>query len=152
MSALESAAKSLYTMVDLNDDSSVTLSFFPTSSSTSFWKSWIYRESVRRTLVTCFYFLSVYQLLKENLKYCDHHLALTSIWTASAHLWDAESIDKFIAAWQEKKHFVVRELDFAKVIAEARPDDIDPFGKMLLIAYMGLDDARGWYHTRGGAL
>ena len=152
MHDLESCAQSLHSLADHSDDSSMTLSHYPTGPSNAFWRSWILRESVRRTVLTCFYFLSVYHLIKEDFHYCIRHIALTSFFTGSAHLWNARSVFDFTTAWKEKKHFVVRDFDFTEMIAEAKTDDIDCFDKLLLVPYMGIDDARGWVEARGGAL
>ncbi len=56
----------------------------------------------------------------------------------------------FAAAWNENRHFVVRDLDYTELFADAAPDDLDVFGRMQIVANMGIDDARGWFHTRGG--
>lgn len=32
----------------------------------------------------------------------------------------------------------------------ATPSDIDVFGRTILTGLMGIDDVRGWFHTRGG--
>ncbi|KAF2094196.1 hypothetical protein NA57DRAFT_47048 [Rhizodiscina lignyota] len=152
MDRLESYTHALRPLVDVEDDSSVLLTFYPTASSMSFWKSWIFRQSLCRTLIACFYFLSIYHVLKENFAYCDAQKALSSLWAASAHLWNARSVMEFTTAWKEKKHFPIRDLDLTELIADARADDIDSFGKILLVAFMGIDDGRGWFLTRGGAL
>lgn len=38
------------------------------------------------------------------------------------------------------------------VVLDARPDDIEMFGRMLLTTMMGIDEAKGWLHSRGGSL
>ena len=55
-------------------------------------------------------------------------------------------------AWNDKNHFLVKELDFTEVLRVAQPDDLDVFANMMLVGLQGIDDVRGWYHTRGGAL
>ena len=90
--------------------------------------------------------------MKDDIGYCRNHTAFFSIWTASAHLWSARSLLDFTTVWNEKKHYVVHGLDFTDIVDNARADDVDEFGRMLLVAYMGIDDAKGWFHTRGGAL
>jgi hypothetical protein len=55
-------------------------------------------------------------------------------------------------AWNNTKHFVVKELDFTEVLRDAQPEDLDTFSKMMLIGLQGEDDIRGWFHTRGGIL
>ena len=90
--------------------------------------------------------------MKGNFHCCKRHTALSCVWIASAHLWGARTLLDFTKAWNKREDFVVRGLDFTKVIATAQTDDIDDFGKLVMVAYMGIDDAMGWFHTRDGAL
>jgi hypothetical protein len=55
-------------------------------------------------------------------------------------------------AWNEKNHFLIKELDFKGMLRDARADDVDGFGRMMLIGVMGVDDVKAWLHTRGGHL
>jgi hypothetical protein len=70
----------------------------------------------------------------------------------SAALWDAKSPFEFAKAWNEKKHFLVKSLDFHEVLKEADAQDIDVFGRMMMVGVLGVDDVQGWLHTRGGQL
>lgn len=152
MQSLEDAAYAMYEAIDITVAENTVLPLYPTAASASFWKSWILAESQRRTFLACFCLLSLYALLREQLQYCRQHAALLSVYTASAHLWNARSVFDFARAWAEEKHFVVRELDMSQVLAEARAEDVDMFSKMILAAYIGVDDLKGWLHVRGGSL
>ena len=70
--------------------------------------------------------------------------------TLSSHLWRAESAFDFAVAWNEKKHFVVCDLDFVEVWRDAKPDDLDEFAKTMLVGLQGVDDVKGWFYKRGG--
>jgi hypothetical protein len=70
--------------------------------------------------------------------------------TFSAHLWKAASAFDFAIAWNEKKHFLVKDFDLTEILESARPDDLDVFGRMMLVGIMGIEDVKGWFHTRGG--
>lgn len=70
--------------------------------------------------------------------------------TLSAHLWNAKSAFDFAVAWNEKSHFLVKDLDFSEVMRDAEPDDVDDFAKMMLVGLMGIDDVRGWFYMKGG--
>jgi hypothetical protein len=37
-------------------------------------------------------------------------------------------------------------------LRDAKADDVDAFGKMLLTALLGIDEMRGWLLARGGTL
>ncbi|KAF2235545.1 hypothetical protein EV356DRAFT_483337 [Viridothelium virens] len=149
---LESSAIALYPLVGIIDPIPETLSYYPTASTTSIWKTWIFRESVRRTFLTCYFFISMCHVMREQFHYCSSRTAFSSIWTASAHLWSARNLLEFTTVWNERNHYVVHGLDLTEIIGNAHADDVDEFGRMLLVAHMGADDARGWFHTRGGVL
>jgi hypothetical protein len=99
-----------------------------------------------------FQFISVYRLLRGQFSACQHELAMGNRVTFSAHLWQARSAFEFAVAWNERKHYLLKDLDTSELLETARPDDIDVFGKVMLTGIMGIDDVRGWLHTRGGSL
>lgn len=72
--------------------------------------------------------------------------------TLSAALWEAKSPLEFAIAWNEKNHFLVKELDFSEVLRSTNVSDVDVFGRMLMVGLMGADDVVGWLHTKGGKL
>jgi hypothetical protein len=79
-------------------------------------------------------------------------MAIGNRLTMSAHLWNARSVFDFALAWNNRKHFTVIELDFTEVLRDAMPDDVDTFGRMMMIGLQGEDDIKGWFYTRGGIL
>lgn len=52
--------------------------------------------------------------------------------TASRHLWEADSSMSFLRAWQTKPQFTVNQMDFKEIWLHARPEDLDEFTVMLL--------------------
>jgi hypothetical protein len=44
----------------------------------------------------------------------------------------------------------VRQLELPHVLEKALPTDLDTFGKMLLVATVGVDDVRRWCRMKGG--
>jgi len=129
-----------------------TIPLYPGTAAQSAWRSYIMRESARRTYLSTVHLTVMCTLLNGQLKSCSHDLILNNRVTLSAHLWKAANAFDFAMAWNEKKHFVIKELDFTQVLKDAQPDDLDVFGNMLLVGIKGMDDMRGWYHTRGGTL
>lgn len=154
MKHLETEVYAISNLVDLNFEKTVStsLTIYPTSSSSAFWKSWIFQESVRRTMIIAFFFLSSYYTLKEDLKYCEQHLAPPSAWTASIRLWNASSVNEFTSAWNNNRPIVVRNLDMTELIAHGTASDMDQLSRMFLVGFLGIDDARAWFQTRGGHL
>lgn len=154
ISTLESSALSLLQYVHFPDplESETT---FPGSiePAMEFWTSWVFQESARRTVLVTFYFTQIYRLLHDdpNMQ-CDGRLGLVHSWYFSADLWHAQSAFDFAVAWTENEHFVVYNANFSDVLQRARPTDVDLFGRMLLSAVLGIDEARAWFYSRGSIL
>jgi hypothetical protein len=79
-------------------------------------------------------------------------MAIGSRVTLCAALWEAKSPLEFAIAWNEKNHYLVEELDFSEVLTSANANDVDVFGRMLMVGLMGADDIKGWLHSKGGKL
>lgn len=73
-------------------------------------------------------------------------------WTLSAPLWKARGVYEFSLAWKGREHFVVTRWTIVSTLAGAGPDDLEPFGKMLLSVALGIDEAKAWLGMRGMAL
>ncbi|KAF4976218.1 hypothetical protein FZEAL_7081 [Fusarium zealandicum] len=152
--AIEASAMSLFSHVQFDlDGRSSALPLFPVAPTKTFWMDWALQESLRRTLLFTFYFLQCYRTLAgyRGLQ-CDGRLGLCSSWTLSAHLWYTRTPLEFAEAWTNKKHFVVTNAVFGEVLREAMADDVDVFGKILISSLMGVDEAEGWFASRGGKL
>ncbi|KAI0444203.1 hypothetical protein F4803DRAFT_512356 [Xylaria telfairii] len=83
---------------------------------------------------------------------CDPRLLLCRSLTLSAHLWHARDPVEFAVAWRDKKHLVAQPWNIWKRIDTAQPDDIDQFGRILMTSGMGIDEAKGWFASKGGSL
>ncbi|RMZ71501.1 c6 zinc finger domain-containing [Pyrenophora seminiperda CCB06] len=125
---------------------------YPSTAARSAWRSYIMRESARRTVLSAFHMNVLFTVMNGQLTPCSADLVLNNRVTLSAHLWKAANAFDFAIAWNEKTHFVIKELDFTDVLKHGQPDDLDVFGNMMLVGIKGMDDMRGWYHTRGGTL
>lgn len=154
LTTLESSVLTLLKCIHIPSSSEPTdLLSLSMDSIITFWESWVLQESARRTVLLTFYFIQVYKLLQGRTPApCDGKLGLEHAWYMSAHLWNAQSAFDFAVAWAERPHFVVYNLDFSSVFLNARPDDIDLFGRMLLVTLVGIDEARAWFHVRGAIL
>lgn len=51
-----------------------------------------------------------------------------------------------------KKHLVVTDALFGKVLQEAMAHDIDVLGRIFISSLLGVDEAEGWFASRGGKL
>ncbi|KAF3037309.1 hypothetical protein E8E12_001906 [Didymella heteroderae] len=117
------------------------LPLYPGTAARSAWRSFIRRESLRRTLLSLYQFVALCHLLLGRRDACAPSLAQGNKMTLSAHLWRAESAFDFAVVWNEKKHFVVHDLDFTEVLRDAQPDDIDDFANTMLVGLQGIDDS-----------
>jgi hypothetical protein len=125
---------------------------YPSASARACWAAYIFRESLRRSVLAVFHLMTMCSLLRGQLTSCDQGMAIGNRLTMSAHLWNARSVFDFALAWNNRKHFTVIELDFTEVLRDAMPDDVDTFGRMMMIGLQGEDDIKGWFYTRGGIL
>ncbi|KAL2870360.1 Zn(II)2Cys6 transcription factor domain-containing protein [Aspergillus lucknowensis] len=161
MSALESAAALLFSSThfppESETDSAIEsrTSLLPSTleQTMHFWKLWVFEESARRTVLFTFYCLQIVRLVcGDKMMECDGKLGLIHSWYFSAHLWNAPSALDFAVAWAEKEHFIVRNVNFTRVLREAQPNDVDCLGKMLLVTSQGVDRMREWFFARGAIL
>ncbi|KAI0867690.1 hypothetical protein GGS24DRAFT_484835 [Hypoxylon argillaceum] len=83
---------------------------------------------------------------------CDPRLLLCRSLTLSAHLWHARDPVQFAVAWRDKKHLVAHPWNIWRRIDAAQPDDIDQLGRILMTSGMGIDEAKGWFASKGGRL
>ncbi|KAF2444703.1 hypothetical protein P171DRAFT_359567 [Karstenula rhodostoma CBS 690.94] len=153
---LKELSNSLYFLVtedqNKDQDHAATLPLYPSSAARAAWLSFIFRESCRRTLLAVCHAVSICTLLAGDLVACNDAMAVGNRVTLSAALWEAKSPLEFAIAWNEKNHFLIEELDFSEVLRLGNADDVDVFGRMLMVGHMGADDVRGWLHSKGGKL
>lgn len=151
--SLETSALCLLTHIQFHTDAAAELPLYPLATTKSFWKDWIFQETARRTILLTFYFLQAYRLLRGDVGLaCDGKLGLVHSWTVSGHLWHAGTPVEFAEVWRKRKHYVVTNSMFMQVLDEAQADDIDWFGKMMISSLLGIDEAEGWFCSRGGSL
>lgn len=152
MSHMEELGDDLHLFAIQQVDPKGKLPLYPSSAARAAWASYIFRESLRRTLLSLHHFAAMCSVLHGQLKSCSSHLAMGNRVTLCAQLWNAENAFDFAMAWNNKRHFLVKELDFTEFMRDARPDDADEFTKMMMIGLQGIDDIRGWFYTKGGVL
>ncbi|KAK7425851.1 hypothetical protein QQZ08_007701 [Neonectria magnoliae] len=154
LGAVETSAIALFAHAKFDlDPASKEMPMFPIAPTKTFWLDWVLQESIRRTLLLTFYFLQAYRILtRQKGLQCDGKLGLCHSWTVSAHLWGARSPLAFAEAWKSRKHFVVTNAVFNEMLEEATADDVDTYGKIFITSLMGIDEAEGWFASRGGSL
>ncbi|KAF2644689.1 hypothetical protein P280DRAFT_495888 [Massarina eburnea CBS 473.64] len=149
---LEQIGATLTAITSCDEEGNDSIAVYPSNVAREAWTTYIFQESCRRTLLTIFQAIATCRVLMGQYSICVHQLSAGNRFTVSSALWHAKSPFDFAMAWNDKNHFVVRELDFQEVLQNAVADDVDCFGLMMLTAMMGIDDVKGWLHTRGGKL
>lgn len=155
--ALEASAYALLAHVNfetpLLPPPALDLPIHPLPPTTRFWERWAFEESTRRTLLFSSFFLQTYRAVSgRQLLPCDGKLFIEHTLTMSAHLWEARTAAEFAASWRDREHFVVANAQFDSFIRDAKADDVDQFGRILISALMGIEEADAWLSVRGGSL
>ncbi|KAF2246374.1 hypothetical protein BU26DRAFT_430724 [Trematosphaeria pertusa] len=149
---LEAVGADLHELLIHETEQIGTLPLYPSNAARDAWTSFIFRESCRRTLLAVFQTVAIFNLIRGRFTTCRHEIAAGNRLTVSTELWAAMSPLEFAIAWNEKKHYLVKGLDFGEVLQQANADDVDAFARMVMVGLMGIDDMRGWLLTRGGKL
>ena len=152
--ALEDSAMALVAHVDFQTQlAEEDLPLYPLGRTRASYRGWVVHESARRTLLLTFFMLQAYRVMSgQPVAACDGRLGLCHSFTLSARLWAAPGPVEFALAWRERHHLVVELGDFDAMFADARPEDLDVFGKILLTSMIGVDEAEGWLVSKGGTL
>lgn len=163
-SQLESSARCLAKHINWNPDFPSTAplsgddaqSVSPTLQTASdFWYDWVFQESARRTYLIARFFLHVWRLLTGQVVAACGQFSPASLeesWTLSARLWQASNPVDFAATWAEKKHYVIRRKAIFSTLADAKCEDVETFGKMIITTSMGITQAKAWLAPIGATL
>jgi hypothetical protein len=149
---MEEVGYSLLNVANQQEHRTDILPLYPSAASRASWTAYIFHESLSRTVLAVFQFMTFCSLMRGQLVACSPHLAYGSKLTISAHLWNAKSALDYALAWNSKKYFIVKDLEFEEVMEHAMPEDIDTFSKMMMIGLRGEDDIKGWFHAKGSVL
>lgn len=126
----------------------------PQSAATSIppsWNSWIFAESLRRTMIVSWMIHGVYAVVKQG--FCFYSEVVTDMpFTAQGLLWNAQSNFHWEKAWREKKHFNVKQMQFDELLDSGKAEDVEELGIMMVATYRGVDTAREWVSRGGGTL
>ena len=93
---------------------------------------------------------SLCRALRGELRHCREADAISCYLLASAHLWKACSAFDFAKLWNERDILLVQDVKIDTMMLKAQPEDVDLFGKMMMVAKYGIDEARGWFDFKGG--
>ncbi|OCL11977.1 hypothetical protein AOQ84DRAFT_170896 [Glonium stellatum] len=94
-----------------------------TTSNTTSWRAWLFAESVRRTIIMSFMIRGIYSL---------------------SQLWDATSAFQWNKACRECSPLWVLRMNFDAVLREAKANEVDEFGIVMMVTYKGQDRVDEW--------
>jgi hypothetical protein len=110
------------------------------------WRSWIFGESVRRTVTMSIFLSGIYSLVKNG--YCTSSDAVTANnFTAQRMFWDTNSQLEWERARLSCNPYWVSKMDFDHVIQEGKGTELDDFGLVMMIMYKGQDVVDHWLAT-----
>jgi hypothetical protein len=115
---------------------------FTTDTSPS-WRSWIFSESVRRTILMSYFLTGIYSLVKTGFCSLGGKVSASSF-TAHRRFWEAKTLLEWEQARQSCSPYWISRLNFDHVFYGGGGDEIDDFGMVLLISVKGQDAVDHW--------
>ncbi|KAF2261968.1 hypothetical protein CC78DRAFT_328224 [Lojkania enalia] len=110
------------------------------------WCSWIFGESVRRTITMAVFLSGIYSLVKQG--YCTLAEKVTAnSFTAQRQLWETTSALEWDRVRQTYKPYWVEKMNFDTILREGKGVELDDFGMVMLITYRGQDTVDDWLAT-----
>ncbi|KAK1244619.1 hypothetical protein MKX07_003418 [Trichoderma sp. CBMAI-0711] len=111
------------------------------------WASWIYHESMRRTVLTAEMLAGTYSFLKQGWDQADAR-ALQLTFTAQAALWEARTAVEWAAMWARGPRLQVTVRTFPEDARAALPEDMEDLGMVLWALHRGLEEMERWMGRR----
>ncbi|MBE3041952.1 hypothetical protein IMZ48_05100, partial [Candidatus Bathyarchaeota archaeon] len=148
---LEAAAESLIPHANLGAEHTypATLPLYPLAETDAFWKTWVLTESIRRTMLFSHQFMACYSLLRGASSVDCAAMSRHKSWTLAAPLWHADNAVDFAVAWGGKNRWLMDMVNTDGAFEGAVPEDVCQFGRMVMTCFMGRQQARGWFASRG---
>lgn len=141
----EKAEPALQTWTEQLKEKTVKEQSYTTETAPS-WRTWVFGESIRRTITMSFYLGGAYSLMKQD--FCTFGEKVTSnSFTAQRRIWEAQST----LEWERVKHaydpYWVPNMSFDRIVQDGNGEVMDDFGMVLLITYKGKDVVDHWMAT-----
>ncbi|PTB76745.1 hypothetical protein M440DRAFT_1332689 [Trichoderma longibrachiatum ATCC 18648] len=115
------------------------------------WSSWIYYESMRRTVLTAEILSGTYNFLKQGWDQAEAR-TLQLKFTAQAALWEARTAVEWEAMWARGPRLQVTVRTFPEDARDALPEDMEDLGMVLWALHHGLEEMEGWMGKRRAVL
>ena len=107
------------------------------------WNSWLYAESVRRTVIIGHMLDGLYCFLKQGWDESHDSFMLLSFF-AQKDLWDASSKYQWEMAVNQKNACPIHFASWDVSIQDVSPGDLDDLGMMMTALMKGVDHCRYW--------
>lgn len=111
------------------------------------WASWIYYESMRRTILTAEILSGTYTFLKQGWDQAEAR-TLQLKFTAQVALWEAKTAVEWEAMWERGPRLQVTVRTFIPDTRDALPEDMDDLGMVIWGYHHGLDEMENWMGKR----
>ncbi|TFB01180.1 Transcription factor gsfR2 [Trichoderma ghanense] len=115
------------------------------------WSSWIYYESMRRTVLTAEILSGTYNFLKQGWDQAEAR-TLQLKFTAQVALWEAKTAVEWEAMWARGPRLQVTVRTFREDARSALPEDMDDLGMVLWALHRGLEEMESWMGRRKAVL
>lgn len=117
-----------------------------TTETSPSWRSWIFSESVRRTVTMSVFLAGIYSLVKQGFCTLGDQVTANSF-TAQRQLWEASGPVEWEQAKLSYNPHWISKMQFDQFLQEGNGNELDDFGLILLITYKGQDVADRWMAT-----
>ncbi|KAH8698787.1 hypothetical protein BGW36DRAFT_376733 [Talaromyces proteolyticus] len=107
------------------------------------WETWIFAESLRRTVICSYALQGLYCFLKNGWDDSHHEFQDLSFYAQKA-LWEAPSMYYWKSALEEKSPLPVHFCNWDSDITDAKPSDIEDLGMMMMVLMKGVDHCSEW--------
>lgn len=107
------------------------------------WQSWLFAESLRRTIIVGYTLQGLYCFLKNGWDDSHHEFENLSFFAQKA-LWAANSESQWQSALKNCQPLPVRFNCWDDDISNARPADIDELGMTMMVLLKGIDYCSRW--------
>jgi len=107
------------------------------------WQSWIFAESLRRTVIISYTLQGLYSFLKNGWDNSHHEFQNLSFY-AQTELWLAPSDYAWRSAMRERRKLPVCFSTWDVDIIDAAPSDMEDLGIMMMALIKGVDQCSHW--------
>ena len=107
------------------------------------WESWVFAESLRRTVIASFSVHGLYCFLKNGWDDSHHEINCLTFYAQTA-LWDAPSEYYWQSAIKESNPLPVRVSNWDADTTAAKPSDLEGLGMMMRVLMKGVDECCHW--------